>query len=1097
MKRRFRVESILALALALASGIGCLAQDEAPAESLVLQDAAANLQNDGKFDLAVGQWSELVEKFPNTKSTNVWRYHLGTCQEKTSRHEEAIASFQAVVSKASPDFTFLPEAWLHLGYNQWMQAKSLADKSDRAPQAKELAAAAAASFGTLLEKFPQNKLKDQAIYFLGEANVTGGQLDAAISAFDRLVVEVPDSKFWSDAVFALGSCQEEKGALEKALLNYDRYLEKAPQGRQANEVQFRKAETLLQFGLAAEKAGDAPSAKSRYAQAEKLYGQLAQLKDFSGRETSSYQRAVALARTDQVGLAAAAFAQFASDFPNSEVGEQALIAAGQNFIKAKDFAAAVTQLNAALQKNPKSSTAIHWLCRAHLAAQHPDQAWKVAETGLTQIDATNPSAAQLLMDQADAAYAMPDKVADSVRIYLTIVDQFPQHALAPQALYNAAFSSLVAKNPDRAIELAEKFYAAYKADSFLPDVQEVHAEAALQKQQWDAVEKIYRHLLADHPDHQKSPSWRTALTQALVLAGKNDEAIQLAAPTIEKLSGRAQAEMLFHVGSAQFQARQFDQAVTSLTRSLQADSKWSRADEVALLAARAEFRAGKTEQGIARAEKCLNDNPKSAIRDQILFRLGEFQFESDKFDPAIGYYAQVLKDWPNSTYAASALYGRGWAELRSNKPKEAIASFDELIKRFPQNALAKDAMLARGMAQRRSGDLTAAVADLDRYLGDSPTEAEKLEALYERALIDIDRKNHDAVIAQFESLLKLIAGNASAKKWADKCHYELAWAYKAKNAADKSLEHFAALVKDYPDSPLAAEAEFHLGEASYDAGQFDSAIAHYAAAKQRAGRDAELSEKASYKLAWAQYKKQDYQAAEASFRKQLSDFPQGPLKADGMFMISESLFRQKQHVAAVTAYKAALPEVQASPNVREDVKMLTILHGAQSANEAQQFDQAIAFLRPWIEGNSVPAGYAAEAWFEYGQALKGAGQTDPAIEAWGKAQSSFDKTGIRARCMIAEALFENKKFDDAIKEFTLAVYGYGGREAADSVKPWQAFAAYELARCNLVQISSADAAARPKLIQEAKTWFHYLIDHYPEDHLTAEAKSQIAKLEKM
>jgi outer membrane protein assembly factor BamD (BamD/ComL family) len=99
--------------------------------------------------------------------------------------------------------------------------------------------------------------------------------------------------------------------------------------------------------------------------------------------------------------------------------------------------------------------------------------------------------------------------------------------------------------------------------------------------------------------------------------------------------------------------------------------------------------------------------------------------------------------------------------------------------------------------------------------------------------------------------------------------------------------------------------------------------------------------------------------------------------------------------------------------------------------------------------------------------------------------------------MIAEALFEQKKFDDATKEFTLAVYGYGGRDAVESVKPWQAFAAYELARCHLVQVSTADDAEKPRLIREAKNWFNYLIEHYPDDRLTVEAKNQIAKLEKM
>ncbi len=1097
MKLIAKIHLIAVLAMAVSVVNVGLAQDEAPPESRVLQDAAANLQNDEKFELAVEQWTKLIEQFPTTSSTNLWRYHLGICQEKIGDHVAAIDAFEKVLSAAPADFPHVQECWLHLGYSQWMHAKRLAATPDKSNEVKERASAAAGSFSSLLEKFPESKFADQAVYFLGEANVTAEQLDKAIAAFDRLVLEMPDSKFWPDAVYALGSCHEERGDFEKALVNYDRYIEKSPQGRQVDEVRFRKAEALLQFGLVAEKAGDKKTAVGRYDEAEKLYGQVAQAKDFADRSIAAYQRAVALARTDQFALAAAAFAQFAIDFPTAESASLAMIAAGQNYLRANDLASAEKQLSAALEKDPKSVSAAHWLCRTHLAAQQPAKAWSIAEKTRSQIDAKSPEAAQLLMDQADAAFVLPEKVAESVPLYRQLVEQFPQHPLAPQALYNAGFSSLVAKQPDRTIELAEQFYAAFKDDTFLPDVLEIHAEAALQKQQWDVAEKLYRQLVTDYPKNKKSTAWQSGLVQTLMLGGKNDDAINAASPLVDQLDGRAQAELLFHLGSAQFQTGEFEPALASLNRALQADATWARADEAKLLAARAEFRAGRAEKAIERAEKCASDHPQSAIRDQIYFRLGEFNFEQGKFDQAIRYYSNVIDEFPKSQYVASAWYGRGWSELRQNKAKEAVASFDTLLEKFPEHTLVADATLARGLARRRGGSLPEAAADLDRFIATNPPEAEKLEALYERALVEVDQKQYDAVIEKFQALLKLASDPAAAKQWGDKCYYELAWAHKAKNDAEKSIATFAELVEKFPASPLAAEAQFHLGEAAYEADDFAKAAGYYAAAQDSAKNDAELREKASYKLAWTHYKKQDYAAAEKVFRQQLVDFPQGLLKADGLFMVSESLFRQKQHVAAVTAYKAALPEVQASQTVREDVKMLTLLHGAQSANEAKQYSEAIAFLKPIVEAAKPPANYAAEAWFEFGQAHKGNGDAAKAIEAWGKAQDSFDKTGVRARCMIAEALFEDKKFDEAIKEFTLAVYGYGGRDAADSVKPWQAFAAYELARCNLVQISSAEAAARPQLIQEAKTWFMYLVEHYPDDKLTNEAKNQIDKLNKM
>lgn len=1071
------------------------AQEDAPPESLVLQNAAANLQNDGKFEMAVEQWAELIKQYPNTKSTHEWRYHLGVCEEKLGNHAAAAMAFEATVQSAPKDYANLAQGWLHLGYNLWKQSKSIADQNEG--ESKQLSARAVESFQTLLKEFPKSDVADQASYFLGEAKISAGDLEGAIAAFDKLILEQPDSKFWPDAVFALGSCHEEKADFAKALTNYDRFLEKAPQAKQANEVRFRKAETLLKLALAAEKSGDKSAAEPHFAAAEKIYDALGKDAEFVDRETAAYQKAVVQARIAQPGEAAKAFAEFHKEFPNSSSAINALIAAGQNFLKANDLKSAEAQLRAALDIDPKSIAAAHWLCRTHLAADQPQKAWDLAETTLGQVGADDPAIVSLLLDRADAAYAIPAKVADSEKLYLAVVEKFPKHALAPQALYNAAFSALLAKNPDRAIELAKQFTDNYPGDSFAADVKEVHAEAAVQKQQWDVAEQIYRQLTSEFPNHKKLADWQVGLTQTLALAGKNKELLDWAEPLIEKLEGRRQADMLFHLGTAQFQAQQFDKALENLNRALQQDGQWPRRDEATLLAARAEFRAGQVDAAIARARKFLTDFQNSSLRDQALYRLGEFSFESEKFEDAQKSYSQVIEQFPESSYVPAALYGRGWAELRLKNSEKAIESFDVLIERFPQHTLVADAALARGMARRRGGEFGEAAADLDRFLASNPRPAEKAEALYERGLIDVDQKDFDAVLTKFGELLKLAEAEKLLEKWGDKCHYELAWAYKSKDNPDKAIEHFTAIVEKFPQSSLAAEARFHLGETAYESGQFDNAVTHYTAAVQQAKNDIELAEKAAYKLAWSYYKKQDYPTAEKSFRAQVKEYPQGALKADGLFMVSESLFRQKQHGEAVTAYKAALPEVQASPNVREDVKMLTLLHGAQSANETKQFDEAVRFLKPLVDSSSPPASYAAEAWFEYGQALKGLGQIAEAIEAWRKAQLSFDKTGIRARCMIAEAMFEEKKFDDAIKEFTLAVYGYGGREANETIRPWQAFAAYELARCNLVQVNSAGADQRPKLIAEAKNWFNYLIEHYPEDRLTAEAKNQIAKLNNM
>ena len=97
--------------------------------------------------------------------------------------------------------------------------------------------------------------------------------------------------------------------------------------------------------------------------------------------------------------------------------------------------------------------------------------------------------------------------------------------------------------------------------------------------------------------------------------------------------------------------------------------------------------------------------------------------------------------------------------------------------------------------------------------------------------------------------------------------------------------------------------------------------------------------------------------------------------------------------------------------------------------------------------------------------------------------------------MLGDQLFTNKKFDEAITQFKLTFYGYGGTSAAAEVKSWQAYAAYEAARCRLVQMGTATSAeAQQKFKNEAIKHFKFLVENYPNDRLTEQASKELAKL---
>jgi len=113
------------------------------------------------------------------------------------------------------------------------------------------------------------------------------------------------------------------------------------------------------------------------------------------------------------------------------------------------------------------------------------------------------------------------------------------------------------------------------------------------------------------------------------------------------------------------------------------------------------------------------------------------------------------------------------------------------------------------------------------------------------------------------------------------------------------------------------------------------------------------------------------------------------------------------------------------------------------------------------------------------------------------ASGGTGKTGAHARVMKGDLLFKQKRFDEAIDEFKLVFYGYGGTESAPEIRSLQAYAVYESARCSYVRISEASDRMKPKLVKDAMNHFTYLIENYPNQNLAKDAQKQLEKLKKV
>ena len=259
---------------------------------------------------------------------------------------------------------------------------------------------------------------------------------------------------------------------------------------------------------------------------------------------------------------------------------------------------------------------------------------------------------------------------------------------------------------------------------------------------------------------------------------------------------------------------------------------------------------------------------------------------------------------------------------------------------------------------------------------------------------------------------------------------------------------------------------------------------------------AKVLERTSYQLGWSEYRQENYENAADRFRQQLNAFPDGPMATDAKVMFAESQFQQDKHADALEAYRVAKPAVDADGNIDLKMQVLTALHGAQSANESREFEEAIRFAKPVTGADDIPEAYQADAWLEIGIAQAGQGDRAMAVESWQKAVASMSVTGARARSLLGESLAGQGQYQDALNQFKLVYFGFGGVDAEEKIRPWQAYALYEAARVNQSLCRDAAGPVLRQRIDEAIAQYNRLLDSYGDSDLADEAERQLAKLKK-
>ncbi|MCG8650047.1 MAG: tetratricopeptide repeat protein, partial [Pirellulales bacterium] len=909
---------------------------------------------------------------------------------------------------------------------------------------------ALATFTTLRQEAPQSDYLDRALFYSGEAAYGLGQAEQAIRFYDQLLTlpATQQSPLRCDALYARGVAHEEIKQLDQAIASYKQLLGGCERAELIVDVQLRMGDLYIRQG--------------KFSQAVGVFDDA--LRSTSAPEDRSFalfRQAYALVQDNRPGDAAAKYEQLLTDYPASSYAEAATLASAQSFYRngdmdraAKRFRQVLTQTNLAA-----STEAAHWLARIEISAGNAEGARTIAQR---QIDAglDGSFALSLRLDLAEALSMNKETVAESMAAFEKVYRDAPTDALAPRALYNAAFSALQINQPQKALRLALEFITKFPRDTLAPDVRFVAAESQLLTGKPGEAADTYKHLLAtsDRNNFQR-PLWVLRAGSTCNLAKRFDDAVSILKADLSLLTQPAQrAEAQFLIGQAHLSAGRAGPAVEALQACRRADPGWSRAGEAQLLLGQAMLASGNKRGALASWQPLIRRSPRTRVTDQAQYKLAQLATVNGDFAQAASHYDQILRSGKDATLIPFALYGQGWSLIQLNRYDEALPALDQMLREHTEHQLRNDAILARGITLRNLNRLEDARIDLEHYLAVPPRGTNLGHTLYELALIDQQQKRPEKAAQRLQRLANEVPDYPSMEK----VLYELGWSHRESGNDAEAVKQFSVLIDRYGETPLAAEAAYFVGQTYYRSADWKPAAKYFSIAA-RFTDEADLSEKAHYRLGWSYFKDQAYEPAEAAFERQFEKHADGKLALDAMMMVGECRFKRTQYREALQAYSRARRKIeQADDNANSirdpaerQVRELVLLHGGQSAAQLKQWQDAVEWLAQ-LRRRFPATTYLPQAFYETGFAYQQTGDAANALKFYAEVANNYrNEVAARARFMMGEIYFGQRQFDEAIPEFQRVMFGFGAEQAPAGIKNWQAKSGFEAGRCCELLIQQA------------------------------------------
>jgi len=373
---------------------------------------------------------------------------------------------------------------------------------------------------------------------------------------------------------------------------------------------------------------------------------------------------------------------------------------------------------------------------------------------------------------------------------------------------------------------------------------------------------------------------------------------------------------------------------------------------------------------LAEIEEYLKSNPTPERADQAKLLKAEYFYKEQKFAEAAPIYAELRASHLSPRLRAEAAYKLAWCFVQLKDGPQVIEAFSYFVKGFPDNPQVPSALTQRALAFQESKNYSAAIEDLNTLLAKFPAAQEREAALQQKALIFGQQENSKGMSDAFRQLLK-----------------------------------------EFPKSSVAAQANYYIGKAAFEAKDYKGALAPLDAARQ-------LSKEQYYNLATLRIVSAwFYLKDRAALTKEVNNFlaanANARVPAEILEWLGVEYYNEKNYTAA-QKYFSVLGQSESLGSVKPDFWFYL----ADTETKLKNFAQAEVAYEKYLQVATDPAA-KAKTLLALGATKIAAHKPDDAQKIAEEIMSlqPEGRVNAEARLLAGDVQIERQHFDEAGKAF--------------------------------------------------------------------------------